>query len=66
MHIVGLGNISILSPECNITVCNTEYRSYFENTAIPFVQYYYIFCIIANLLVLYGDYRTEYRLENWT
>ena len=41
---IGLGNISILSLVCNIMMRNTEYRSYFENTAIPFVQYY---CISA-------------------
>ena len=32
-YIVGLGNISILPLECNTMMCNTEYCSYFENTA---------------------------------
>ena len=49
--------------ECNIMICNTEYCSFFENTAIPFVQYYCIFCIIAKreivLLVLCSDYRID-------
>ena len=36
---MGLGNISILSLVHNIMMCNTEYRIYFENTVIAFVQY---------------------------
>jgi len=58
---IGLGNIiSILLPD--IMTCNTKYCSYFENAAIPFVHYYYIFCTncevknhigYAKLLALY-------------
>ena len=36
---VKLGNISILPLEHNTMMCNTEYRSYFENTAILCVHY---------------------------
>ena len=40
MLLVGLGNILILLLEHNTMMCNTEYRSYFENTAVPHAHYY--------------------------
>ena len=43
--VVGLGNISLR--QHNTMMCNTEYHSYFEDTAIPSVQYYCIFNTIA-------------------
>ena len=42
-RVVGLGNISILPLQRNTMMCNTDYCSYFENTAILCVHYYCTF-----------------------
>jgi len=59
---LGLGNIAILSPVCNITMCNINITAVFELSIILYVQYIAVCCNISQydriqmaLLVYTGD-----------